>query len=362
MKQRMHNIELLRIVSMLLVILTHFWGHGIDLIAIEPFTFAYYVGWLFKGMSLVSVNLYVLISAFFLCESKFSLKKLVLICLEVEFYSITLYFISLSMKWTVFSPLGCIKAMLPIMSSEYWFATAYVGLLLLTPMLNFTIKHMNRRQHEFSIIILSLLFSVLPNMFFYSRWLNFGEGTGIVWLCVLYFVGSYIRRYIYGKKQHKAVVNVLSIIALGLPFLSRIAIAWGTKTLLGHVVGAGLFFSFNSVIIYPASVLIFIAFLNMRIPQSLGRIINWVASAAFGVFLIHDNTYLSTVMWSVVRSRIHLEQISLIWECMFSVIIIFVGCMLIDKVRELFFRPIRRIPFGNKVDMLINNTFEQGKN
>lgn len=359
MKQRMYNIELLRIVSMLLVILTHFWGHGIDLIAIEPFTFAYYIGWLFKGMSLVSVNLYVLISAFFLCESKFSLKKLVLICLEVEFYSITLYFISLFMKWTVFSPLGCIKAMLPIMSSEYWFATAYVGLLLLTPILNFTIKHMNRRQHEFSIIVLSLLFSVLPNMFFYSRWLNFGEGTGIVWLCVLYFVGSYIRRYIYGKIWSNMVVSVLAIIALGLPFLSRIVIAWGTKTIFGHVVGAGLFFSFNSVLIYPASVLMFIAFLNMRVPQRLGQVINWIASATFGVYLIHDNTCLSTVIWSVVRRRIHLRQMSLIWECMASVFIIFIGCMFIDKMRELIFKPIHKISFGKRVDMLVNNTFEQ---
>lgn len=91
--KRLSNIELLRVVSMLLIIATHFWGHGIDLAAIEPFTLPYYFGWFIKGISYVSVNIYVLISAFFLCKSKFRVSKLLVLWLEIEFYSILFYYI-----------------------------------------------------------------------------------------------------------------------------------------------------------------------------------------------------------------------------------------------------------------------------
>ena len=151
----------------------------------------------------------------------------------------------------------------------------------------------------------------------------------------------------------------MTSLLLVLPFFSRVIIACGTKLVLGKVIGAGVFFSFNSILILPASVMLFVWFLELNISISSGRsVINWIAPATFGVYLIHDNKYMSKVIWDYVRERVHLEQFSLVYECLISVILIFAVCMLIDKIRELFFRPLRKINIGTQINKIINDIYE----
>lgn len=119
-KLRLENIELLRVISMLLILTTHFWGHGINLKSIEPFTFSYYFGWFLKGISYIAVNIYVLISSYFLCVKKFSSQRLLKLWIEVEFYSILIYIISLLLNFQKISVLGIVKAFFPILMKEYY--------------------------------------------------------------------------------------------------------------------------------------------------------------------------------------------------------------------------------------------------
>ena len=75
MKKRKIGVEYLRIVSMLLIVANHFLLFTGVLDNVKPFTISYYIVSLLEAIGYVGVDCYVLISGYFLIQSKFSWKK-----------------------------------------------------------------------------------------------------------------------------------------------------------------------------------------------------------------------------------------------------------------------------------------------
>lgn len=70
-KVRNPNIELLRIVSMLMIVILHFLMHG-QILKWSAFgSKEYAIYWMIEAFVFVSVNAFVLISGYFLCLSEF---------------------------------------------------------------------------------------------------------------------------------------------------------------------------------------------------------------------------------------------------------------------------------------------------
>lgn len=94
-KERNRNLDLLRIVSMFMVVLLHSFNHGGLLQDIAP---AYgtpnlYLVQAIFSFCLVAVNCFVLISGYFLCASDFKLKKWVSTWGQALVYSVGIYFV-----------------------------------------------------------------------------------------------------------------------------------------------------------------------------------------------------------------------------------------------------------------------------
>lgn len=90
MKTRQANIELLRIISMAMIVILHFLMHG-KILAWSPFgSMEYAVYWNIEAFVFVAVNVFVLISGFFLCTIDFKCSRLIKIWCEVLFYSLIL--------------------------------------------------------------------------------------------------------------------------------------------------------------------------------------------------------------------------------------------------------------------------------
>ena len=90
MKKRKIGVEYLRIVSMLLIVANHFLLFTGVLDNVKPFTISYYIVWLLEAIGYVGVDCYVLISGYFLIQSKFSWKKVLGLIGEVWFYSVVI--------------------------------------------------------------------------------------------------------------------------------------------------------------------------------------------------------------------------------------------------------------------------------
>ena len=88
-KERMANLEVLRCVAMMMVVVLHYLGKGgllPDLTA--PLSAQDMAAWLLEAFCIVAVNVYMMISGYFLCESSFKLSRLLTLWLQLWLYSV----------------------------------------------------------------------------------------------------------------------------------------------------------------------------------------------------------------------------------------------------------------------------------
>ena len=137
-KERNYGIDLLRIVSMIMVVLLHVLGAGGLLDA--TFGINNKIVWLLEVLAFCAVNCYALISGYVGVNSKFKLSNILILWLQVFIYNFIFYFIFLLLGKITFS-FDVLKEMFfPVLSKRYWYFTAYFALFFLMPLLNFIIN------------------------------------------------------------------------------------------------------------------------------------------------------------------------------------------------------------------------------
>lgn len=339
-KSRQVNIELFRIMTMVMIVLFHFLAHGGVLDAVVPFSTAYYFCWSLMGLCYIAVNGYVLVTGYFQITSSFKLKKLVILILETFFYSMVIYVCLCASSKIEFTTSGFLTAVFPVINSEYWFVTIYVGLYILSPFLNWPLQRINKRQHFALIAVLLLLFSIWPSFAFLSVGLNFGGGFGIAWFIVLYCIGAYIRKYYTpGKDLVKWCVTYV-VFAAALP-LSKFGIAHVTEALFGGLLPDSQFYTYNSILVVGASVSMFVIFLHFDIKnRTAAKAILFLSSSTFGVYLIHDNPLIREKMWGKLQVYTYLQEKGFILFMAAVVCLIYLGCTALDKVRMILFKKL----------------------
>ena len=147
-KKRNASLDLLRILSMLLIIFLHSIDHSgvLEQAEVSSGTMYFYVRFAY-GLCMVCVNCYVMISGYYLVTSKFRLQKLAVLWMEAAFYSLVLKLLFMVTGQEAFSLLSLVSCFFPILTGRYWFLTIYVGMYLVSPFLNKLIRAMNRRDH-----------------------------------------------------------------------------------------------------------------------------------------------------------------------------------------------------------------------
>ena len=186
--QRQANLDLLRIVSMLLIIFLHSIDHtGVLECAPAAGKMAnLYIRFAYM-LSQVCVNIYVMLSGYFLVNSRFRVQKLAALWLETVFYAFTIKLGFMLTGKAPFSVVSLASCLFPFFTGRYWFITIYVGLYALSPFLNNAIRAMDRKQHLMLNITLMLLFSAWNSVHPSFAGMNSGGGWGLAWFVVLYF-------------------------------------------------------------------------------------------------------------------------------------------------------------------------------
>ena len=286
MKNRSSNIELLRIIAALFLLSYHTVNATIDINALElPSRFI--MTGLFFGMGRISVNIFVIISAWFLCKYNFKLERITNTWLSTIFYTvpIAITFVYFGKADLVY----LITNMFPVFFQPLWFITTYVFLLFLTPLLNLILSKYEKRKCRNMIIFLSVLF-VLPLTFlprvrgaFYSE---------VGWFCVLYLITGYLRIY-----QPLKIVNNKKICLLVFIISYLFIISWYIlyydvpyKFLSNYLEFAGIthasFLNFTSSLpSFFASFSFFFLFKNMNITK-LNNVINYISKTSLDVYIL----------------------------------------------------------------------------
>lgn len=353
-KNKNVNIEAIRIISMMMVIVHHYFRHGGGTVWPEFGSKEYIIYWGIDGFVFVCTNMFVLISGYCLVSVGFKLSRIVKLWIEVVTYSV-LGTVICSIFGVEISQKQILMSFIPLTTEAYWFATAYVVLLCVSPLLNAAINVMNREQHKCIIVILLIVFSIMPTFLVWERDL-LTTGMDYQWFVVLYVIAAYIRKYGLPLNNYKAAFGY--IICSLVTGLARVPLGIVSNKLMGSYVLSGLFFRYNSVTVTAASVFLFHLLLNIRIKNlSLKKLISRIAPFTFAVYLMHDNEWVRSILWSTLPlEKLYNAGIFYYLGGMAIVVpaIFICGC-LIEYLRLAILRKLKFTAFLSRIDQWEKN-------
>lgn len=328
---RQSNIELLRLLSMLMIVLFHFNGHA--LVTYAPFYSPEGIMWnITHTLTISATSIFVLISGYW--GIRFSFRKLLSLYLQCFIWGLIGYLLyvfctnALPIKLTTL--FGRIFA---FTHNKWWFVNTYLELMFLAPLLNAAIEYFNKKQHFYFI----MLFACVTLYMGYCR--ETGEdtwGTSLSHFLWLYMIARYINKYIdlslirrYRWWWLCGFIN-MSIITFGLAILeAKYAVPcclrpypycspWTTIAAICALLFA-LSFTFES------------------------KVVNWFASSSLSCYLFQDGIYFgSQVLYSFIGVLLMSMPLLGRYTILYPLAIVFmVLVMLIDKLWGiLLYKPI----------------------
>ena len=347
MKKRMVSIELLRVISMLMVVMLHYLGKGYLLPELTGAMNATgYAAWFMESMSIVAVNVYMLISGYFLVESRFKLGRLLNLICQVLFYSVLVPIVLVCLG--ILSPgdisfYQILQYVFPTLMEQYWFVTAYVLMYLLSPFLATAVHHMSKRKLQIVLalllIVMSISKSVIPVQLEMDR-----LGYDALWFITVYLVAAYIRLYglpwLGGAKKSLAMYGVGVVCIYGLTMVIHvICVKTGS---LEYFVNAA--FEYNHILNLFAAVALFYGFLQWKGPEGkLADVICRLGSLSFGVYLLHEQVEVR-YLWPKWLGAARVESIwQLVLYALGTVLFVFTIGVLVDAFRMWIFKVISKL-------------------
>lgn len=195
-KKRIYSLDLLRIIAMMGIIFGHMQTHGGGKELWDDNIILQGIMYFLTSLAVCSVNIFVMISSYFLALNLFRISHLIKMILQVFFYSwIICALLLISGKEQMFSE-SMIKSVFPIGFQKYWFATCYVGFYLVSPVLNAAIRSMDRFQHRTCSIIVIVMCCVWSDITEITSPFNVNSGYSIVWFSAIFIIISYIKKYV----------------------------------------------------------------------------------------------------------------------------------------------------------------------
>lgn len=199
-KERNSNIELYRIIVMLLIVMHHYVVNSglLDEMFKTPLAPESIFLYLFGMWGKTGIDCFVLITGYFMCKSNISLYKFVKLLLQVELYNILFGSIFLYAGYMPLSVSSIIQIINPIASVNTGFTSCFLLFYLFIPFLNILLNNLSKSQH-FLLLVLSLgIYTILGTIPRIGVTFNY-----ITWFCVLYVVASYVRIYGIWRSEDK---------------------------------------------------------------------------------------------------------------------------------------------------------------
>lgn len=290
---RMANLELLRCVAMMMVVVLHYLGKGNLLADLTgpQLTGAELAAWLLECFCIVAVNVYMFISGFFLCTSSFKVSRLIQLWLQVWVYSVGIGLVGAFtgvMVGTDVDTHFLLTLLFPVSMGHYWFMTAYIFLYLLLPFVGMAARKMEKRQMQVALALLLLTFcivkSVLPVRFEMD-----GQGYDCLWYLCVFLTAAYIRRFGSALFEKRWLGPVLYVGGCVLIFASTLLLRgiYLRSGSLGRMVKYCM--EYNHILPFLAAAGLFFIFYRIKINGKTAELINRVAPYTLGVYLLHEN-------------------------------------------------------------------------
>ena len=333
-KQRSSNIELYRILVMLLIVAHHYVVNSglLDVMNqnIVSANTAFYS--LFGAWGKTGINCFVLITGYFMCKSQITLNKCLKLLIWVITYSFTITTIFMVFGYKPEGTLQMILNAIPLrIINSNDFTSCFILFYLCIPFLNILLNNITKKQHQWLILLLLFIYTVhgsVPKLM--SVNMNY-----VSWFSVLYFIAAYLRLYPI-KENNTKFWGWATLISFG---LSSGGILLSNYVQARFGIEAKVHYSYmlvqdsNAFLALTNGITSFMWFKSMNIRTS--KLINTIAASAFGVLLIHanSNTMRQWLWIDTVDCVGHFDGPYYWLYAIGCVLAIYAVCTLIDYIR-----------------------------
>lgn len=334
--RRNYGIDFLRIITMMMVVTLHVLGHGGVLGRLERGSLRYMLAWFLETAAFCSVNTYALISGYVGGNSKPKCSRLIMLWLQVIFYTVLITFIFTLQKPDLINAFAWKRAIFPVFTKQYWYITGYFGLYLILPYIHWIIEKMTLRQAVFGGGIGFIAFSILPSVLQTDPF-NIAEGYSMLWLCILYIVGGCMKKFDYFVNWDKRNLVLL--------YLGAVLVSWGSKLVFDVTKTKDSMLLLNYI--SPTVVIMAIALVALFskidiVNRKLLKLISILSPATLGVYIIHEHflikeNFINGISINYAKAS---NSIMMLFEIIITVLGIYTCCTLIELIRIKFFKAL----------------------
>lgn len=326
--QRQSNIELLRIIAMVFVVLSHVailsphyqemlnmgGYHGLELLMLR--------------LGKVGVHIFFLITGYFSIRATFRAKGLRRVWAQTVFYSLLFLAIGVVTKAHDLTATSYVNAIFPVLFNQYWFVTTFLIIGFIAPALNTIVKSVDRTMLRNYLIGVTVFYYIASLIMGLTGWVNTFDFTYCLFTYSLtYCIGAYIA--LYRPKFDMRLILMCVVLML------VVMVAW-SSAVIKHIIPYDIFpllIADNGILSIGLGMSIFLIFLQMKPFHSVT--INRIAASMFAVYLIHTNkTFINDIYAVLSLERFYYSAWFYVMPFIYA-LAIFIICVIIDQLRVL---------------------------
>lgn len=332
--KRERNYEVMRTVAMFFIVVYHCLTHGIGgnygFSTAQPASLSnLFFSDFMLVFSSVAVNLYVMISGYFLVDLYFKLSRIVRTWTIACFYSCIITLLFMALKIAPFNMICLGKSIFPISTDAYWFVTQYIGLLILSPFLALVARQLSYRQYSFLLISCAFIcLSIIPDFPLGKRY-NVAHGNSVWSFAYLFLVAGFIKHHLNNIPKNYLLLTVILLALLTV----------GCEVYLGYnkdIVNLS-WLNYNGLP-FILSVAVFIMVRQLQVPQNgFWNVMMRCAPYTFGVYLIHDHLLVREWLWTTIPMQSFCSYLIFPFIVIGVCVAIFIVGVMIDFIRKKVF-------------------------
>ena len=346
------NYELMRIISMLMIVIWHILLHG--LVDVQSTGMLSFVIYFLEAILVVHVNSYMLVTGYYQCKKEFKSKKLIALNNQSWFYRVVIMLILCGYGIIEIGRKDFFQALFPLDYATYWFVQMYLFLYCFSPFLNRLIKKMSKKEFQILLMICLIVFSILPTISMQIM-VPIEKGHSLMSMVFMYLLGAYFCYYpiqesrilkVNTRRKNQLLFLLGFIMFVTIHFL---LLCFGNILMTGGEISQYFgetiqfsFLSYGNPFVIVSSLMYFFWFGTLKIKS---KFINRVSSLTLGVYLIHDNPYMRQWLYPLlgfVKGKVY-TSVFILGKVFLCAIMIFIVCAIIEWMRQLLFKGINHL-------------------
>lgn len=186
--QRDNKYEMLRIIAMFFIVLCHFISQGGRGTGESALIKCFII--FFGSGAKVAVNIFLIISCWFMVDKEFKAERIVRTWYTVISYAVPISVVMLLINPNLQNVILLIKSFFPVFARPLWFASAYILLMLMIPFFNIMLRNIGKYQHAMLVVTLLIPCCLAATIMFHDDFLN-----DLIWFFFVYIFVFFIKRY-----------------------------------------------------------------------------------------------------------------------------------------------------------------------